>query len=243
MNRWLLAVVLGVSSFLTGAFFEAMSENSRTIDFDKIGGTAFCRVANDSTTIGGLTQSDIEQQNYLQTARRLVVFKKILSGARRFLVLYSDSSPGTPITVVRKAAEKLGVELDEHPVKSDAQLKAALQHTTTDKVDGIFHMPDDWVDRHANLIFAAARMRRLATMTFGKVYVTQGALASYGTELYKCELQRNQLSEDISVTNRSNHLAIKLIQRSFMEINLKTAKEIGLAIPLAALSRADRLIN
>jgi putative ABC transport system substrate-binding protein len=244
MNRWLFAIALVTGTFLAGMFFEAMGESGRrTVDFDKFGGMAFCRVVSDAKSIAGPTQTDLEQRTYLQTARRLVIFKKILSGAGHFLVLYSDTSQGAPITFVREAAERLGVELIERPVKTAVDLKAALERTKIDKVDGIFHIPDEWVNRHADLLFETARMRKLPTMTFSKADISKGALASYGIEFYRCELRKGRPAKKISKVDGSTDLSRTLIKRSFVEINLKTAKEIGFTIPAKLLQRADKELN
>lgn len=244
MHRWIFALAVGTSSFLAGTFFEVTGESSRkTIELDKVGRTAFCRVVSDAKNIAGLTQADLEQRNYLQTARRMVIFKKMFPEARRLLVLYSESSQGAPITAVRGAAERLGIELVERRVNSAVELDAALRRTKIDEVDGIFHIPDDWVDRHADLIFETARMKGLPAMTFSKNHIDLGALVSYGTEIYQCELRRGLRTDRISTVGSATAMTLKLIKRPFLEINLKTAAEIGLPIPAKALQRADKVIQ
>ena len=136
------------------------------------------------------------------------------------MVFYSPSSRGAHIIAAREAAERLGINLIERPVRTVEQLKAALDRMDKGDADGIFHIPDDWATWHADLIIRTARTKRIPTMTFGQAYVAKGALAAF---FYPDQVTRDR--------------------RYYLVINLTAAKQMGLTIPPNVLARADKVIK
>ncbi len=93
-------------------------------------------------------------------------------------------------------------------------------------------------------LVALSMRHAVPTMYFFREFVTAGGLISYGTKLidgyrqlgvYTSKVLKGAKPADLPITQQSEK--IELI------INLKTAKALGLDLPLSLLTRADELIE
>ena len=100
-------------------------------------------------------------------------------------------------------------------------------------------------DLYANwrLIAELARKYRLPTMSPYRDYVDAGGLMAYRVDL--AELLKHMARDVHQILGGARAGDIPVYQPTKFElmINLKTAKELGLTLPAALLSRADELIE
>jgi len=91
---------------------------------------------------------------------------------------------------------------------------------------------------------ALSMRHAVPTMYFFREFATAGGLISYGTRLidgyhqlgvYTGKVLRGAKPADMPITQQSEKIELL--------INLKTAKALGLDVPLSLLTRADELIE
>ncbi len=70
-----------------------------------------------------------------------------------------------------------------------------------------------------------------------------GALASYGPDQYLQGRQAARLAHKILTGTPPMQIPVELPDRIEFVVNLKTAKQLGLEVPLPVLLRADRVIE
>jgi putative ABC transport system substrate-binding protein len=83
----------------------------------------------------------------------------------------------------------------------------------------------------------------LPTIAFLKAYARSGVLLSYGPEQESYWPRALVLADRILKGERAGDIPIEQPARFEFVINLKTAKEIGLAIQPSLLARADEVIE
>ena len=154
------------------------------------------------------------------TTKQLAVFKKILPHSPRQILVFYSTPNDAAAKDARLAGEKLGISVISRCVETLSQLNAELGRMNNGEVDGILHIPDNWIDGHVDLIFHEAREKKIPIMTFAEAYVVRGALAAYN-------LRR---SEPAAARYR-------------LILNLETARKIGITFPAQALRRADEIIE
>jgi putative ABC transport system substrate-binding protein len=179
------------------------------------------------------------------TGKRLEILKEIIPKLRRVVTFYN---PRRDLSIesakqAREEAKRLGVELVERHVGSVEELKANLGALSVREVDAIFAVPDPMVVNQAQLIIDRATVKKLPTMFFFPSEVLKGGLASYSIDLHAVGGVSAKLVHRILTGSKPADLPVEGIDKIFLAINLKTAKQIGLTIPPNVLARADRVIR
>lgn len=176
--------------------------------------------------------------------KRLEVFAQLVPGLKRVLFLYDPqhaySSAGA--RVYRDAARRLGIELIEQTIETEAEAQAFLGRLRKDDVDGILRPPSASLNIPGFILEASAR-EGIPTMFNGSFWVEQGALASYGPNEYASGRQAARLVDRILKGATPAEVPVELNDRIEFVINLKVSKALGLKVAPEMLYQADNLIR
>jgi putative tryptophan/tyrosine transport system substrate-binding protein len=99
------------------------------------------------------------------------------------------------------------------------------------------------MDANARQIAEFALKHRLPTMYFDEGLPRAGGLVSYGVSLIDVYRRAAQYVDRILKGAKPADLPVEQPTKFELVINLKTAKELGLAISPAILARADEVIE
>jgi putative ABC transport system substrate-binding protein len=92
------------------------------------------------------------------------------------------------------------------------------------------------------ILFLAAQ-RRLPAIYPGRYFVTEGGLMSYSTSTDSLLQNTASYVNRILRGEKPGDLPIQLLAKVELVVNLKTAKALGLTVPLSLLARADEVIE
>ena len=176
-------------------------------------------------------------------AKRMEFLKEVAPNARRVAVIFNPQHFDDEVTFARRGAESLGIELTTHPINSAADLNAALLAASTGGADSLFIISSRLTGLVAGKIAQYGQERRLPVITSWREFVDSGALLSYGpSRIFEAKRLAGYVQKVLNGAKPAD-LPIEQPVKFELVINLKTAKALGLNLPLPLLDRADELIE
>jgi ABC-type uncharacterized transport system substrate-binding protein len=200
-------------------------------------------VASLARPVGNVT--GVNFLNVEMTAKRLELLRALVPGAVRVAVLVNPANPNGE-TIVRDAeaaARAMGLQIQVHKAGTIGEIDAVFATFRREQPDALFVGTDPFFRaRRAQLALLAAHHRTPATYAF-RDYAEAGGLMSYGASLNDAFRQVGEYSGRI--LNGANSTDLPVVQSSKFEliINLKTAKTLGLDVPMSLQQRADAVIE
>ena len=179
------------------------------------------------------------------TAKRLQLLTEIIPGLRRVVTFYNPANAVAreSARLGREAAQKLNVQFIERHVGSIDELRRSLRELKPREVDAFFQISDALVTSQALLVIEAARALRLPTMFYEESLVGKGALASYGQNYRESgRITAKQVQRILAGTSPKD-VPVENYDRIALSLDLRVAREAGLAIPSTVRFRADTLVE
>jgi len=175
--------------------------------------------------------------------QRLQWLRKIVPGVKTILVPYTPGDKSSEFSRFQaaEAAKAFDIRLIEEPVKSETALHEVLERNGA-SIDAIFLPRDSSIESFIGEFVAYSDRHKLPLSAPSLQQVEQGALFTYGFIHYEMGRQAARLAQRILNGESPAALPVQTA-KSYLVINIKTAKKIGLKIPDAILVEADRLIN
>ena len=176
-------------------------------------------------------------------AKRMELLKEVAPNARRVAAIFNPQHFDDEVTFARRGAESLGIELTSHPINNAADLDAALLAASASGADSLFIVASRLTDLVAGKIAQYGQERRLPVITSWREFAASGALLSYGpSRVFEAKRLAGYVEKVLNGAKPAD-LPIEQPVKFELVINLKTAKAIGLNLPLPLLDRADALIE
>jgi putative ABC transport system substrate-binding protein len=135
----------------------------------------------------------------------------------------------------------LHVEVIPAPVHNDAEIESAI--TTLVPGTGLIVMPDIFILAHREQILALADRHRLPAAYAYRLFAASGGLLSYGTDLTDLFRRAPRYVDRILTGTKPAELPVQQPTKFELVINLKTAKTLGLNVPLSLQAGADEVIE
>jgi len=175
----------------------------------------------------------------------LELLREVLPRLRRLAVIHSpaESSSISQVAAINEAGAALGLQLELHPVATEADLEGVLRTIERDRPDGLQVFLTIETYRHRKRIADFAAARRIPAVYGYVEFVEDGGLMSYGFS-YADNWRRTAEYVD-KILRGSNPADLPVQQPMVLEtaVNLKAAKTLGIAIPPSVLLRADQVIE
>jgi ABC-type uncharacterized transport system substrate-binding protein len=177
--------------------------------------------------------------------KRLELLKEIVPKGSRVAIFWNKSNAGMEIEAkaTQEAAGPMGVTLQDRGVKDPSEIDAVFAVMNKDRPDAFLALLDLSFREHQNRIIDFLIKNRLPAIFEAKEIVEAGGLVSYGPNL--AEVYRRTAVHMDKILKGAKPADIPVEQPMNFEfvINLKTAKQIGLAIAPEILARANRIIR
>jgi putative ABC transport system substrate-binding protein len=176
--------------------------------------------------------------------KRLELLKEIMPRVARVSFLWDPSNPAMTNRVkeVQTAARALDIDLQSLEVRNDKEIQRAFEAALREKT-GALLAPNTIVVAHGKDIADFAATNRLPLVYDTREFTETGGLMSYGPSFPDLWRRAASYVDKILKGAKPADLPVEQPTKFELVINLKTAKQIGLAIPPNVLARADRVIK
>jgi putative tryptophan/tyrosine transport system substrate-binding protein len=182
--------------------------------------------------------------------KRLETLRDLLPLGSKIAMLVSlDSDAGGLRSAVpdseTRVAENHGVRVlrIRNPVRFDEELDNELDIAVKNGARGLLVSAEPFFTVRRGLIVALAAKHKLAALYPLRAYVEAGGLASYGPDLVDVYHQIGIYAGRILKGAKPDALPVTFPRKWDLVLNLKTAKALGLEVPLQVRARANETID
>ena len=177
--------------------------------------------------------------------KRLELLRELLPAATTIALLINPNNPSA-VTVSREleaVARTIGLNIHVLRASSEADLDAAFATLGQLRVSALAIGNDPFFNsRSARLAELASRHAMPAIYQY-REFAAAGGLMSYGGSLTDSYRQAGIYAGKILAGAKPGDLPVQQSTKVELIINLKTAKALGLTVPLPLLGRADEVIE
>jgi putative ABC transport system substrate-binding protein len=177
--------------------------------------------------------------------KQLELLHEMLPSAGTIAFLVNTDNPNVQADApeIRAAADALGQRLEVLTASTDSDLEAVFTTIVERRAGALVVKPDPFFfDRRERLVALAARYAMPAIYSV-RPYADIGGLASYGAAYVDLCQQAGSYAGKILKGAKPADLPIQQGVKFELVINLKTAKALGIEVPLRLLQLADDVIE
>jgi putative ABC transport system substrate-binding protein len=237
--------ILGVTTPVTGA----LARETKTIPIvfagvsDPIGSGFAANLAHPGGNITGFMANDPAGT---LGGKWVELLKKIAPRTVRIGLLFNPAT-AVPrqftLPSIQAAASSFAVQVSAAPVHAKDEIEGVIAAQTRDPGGGLIVMPDVFNDVNRELIVALAARYSVPATYYNRFFSELGGLISYGdvrTEQFR--LAAGYIDR-ILKGEKPADLPLQVPAKFELIINLKTAKALGLEVPLYLQQLADEVIE
>ena len=165
----------------------------------------------------------------------LELIKEIAPGVTHIALMFNpDTTPFYPAFLheLEAANKSLAVELSASPVHDEAEVEAAITALAREPGGGLIAAPDAFINNHRRAIMTLTERHRLPAIYGFRQFATEGALISYGPDSVDIVRRSAEYVDRILKGERPADLPVQAPTKYELVINLKTAKALGIDVPL-----------
>jgi putative ABC transport system substrate-binding protein len=178
-------------------------------------------------------------------AKRLELLKELAPGLSRVAILINPTNRYTALALpnARGGAEKLHASLIVHEVRDTSTLDATFVRLTRDRPDALLVLADTFFLSQRSRIAQFAIENKLPSAYTFREHVEAGGLIAYTTNYHDLFRRAAGYVDKILKGTKPGELPIEQPTKFDLVINLKTAKAIGLTVPLTLQAAANEVIE
>jgi len=183
--------------------------------------------------------------NYAMEGKRLELLHELVPGATSIALLINPTDPRAEISIkdAQAAAGTLGLQLNVVNASSERDLDAAFATVARLRAAALVIGSDAFLISQSAQLAALAIRKGLPTISAYRGFAAAGGLMSYGDSLTDVYRQAALYTARILRGEKPADLPVQQGTKEELVISLKTAKALGLTIPLPLLGRADEVIE
>jgi putative tryptophan/tyrosine transport system substrate-binding protein len=207
---------------------------------DPVGSGFVASLARPGGNITGLTQHE-----FVVGEKWVEMLKQVAPMLTRVAVLYDPSNPATGgyLQVLRTAAASASLQVRPYPIRDRAEIERAMNDFAGEPDGGTILLPGPAGSVHRDLVIALAARHRLPSIFAFRYHVVSGGLISYGVDNVDLFNRAAWYVDRILRGAAPGELPVQHASKFQLVINLKTAKSLGLTVPLSLLTSADEVIE
>jgi putative tryptophan/tyrosine transport system substrate-binding protein len=178
--------------------------------------------------------------------KRLELLHELLPRATTVALLVNPTSPilaETELKNVQTAAHALGLQIRVLHASTDRELDAAFANLVQRPADAMMIGPDPFFTGRSKQLAELALRSAVPAIYWTHGFAAAGGLMSYGGSLTDGFRQAGVYTGRILKGEKPADLPVQQSTKVELIINLKTAKALGIAVPISLLGRADEIIE
>ncbi len=182
---------------------------------------------------------------YTMAGKWLELLKEVAPNVTRVAVLRDPANPSqtAQFGAMRAVAPSLRVDIIPINVRDASEIERGVADFARSGNGGLIPASSALALRHRDLIITLAAKHNLPAIYWERFFVTAGGLMSYGPDLIDNYRRAAGYVDRILKGEKPADLPVQTPTKYEMTINLKTAKALGLSVPLGMQQRADELIE
>jgi putative ABC transport system substrate-binding protein len=174
------------------------------------------------------------------------LLKQMVPGLAHISLIFNpDMAPQSKffLSSVEAVAPVLGVDVAAVPVREGADYERAIEKVARQGNSGVVFPTDSFLRVNHKLAVEAAARHRVPAIFNDRFFVEAGGLMSYGIEYEAVFRQAAAYVDRILKGAKPADLPVQSPSKFILVINVKTAKELGIDVPMALLLNADDYIE
>ena len=181
------------------------------------------------------------------TGKWLELLKEVAPGVKRVAFIFNPRlAPGGGsycTRLIEGSAPSFAVTPTVLAVQGAADIERAIGEFVREPNGGLVVLPDAATLVNRKLIIELADRHGVPAIYAFRIVVTEGGLMSYGIDVVEQYRQAAGYVDRILKGAKPAELPVQLPAKFVMSINLKTAKKLGLDVPLLLQQRADDVVE
>jgi putative tryptophan/tyrosine transport system substrate-binding protein len=177
--------------------------------------------------------------------KRLELMHQVAPGAALLGFLMNPTNPthASDTSNMQKAARAVGLELQVLGASSDREIDAAFASLTQTRAGGLVIWADAFFTVQSEQLAALSLRYALPAIYQFREFAAAGGLMSYGGSITDAHRQIGAYAGRILKGEMPGDIPVQQSTKVELLVNLKTAKALGVTIPLSILTRADEVIE
>jgi putative ABC transport system substrate-binding protein len=177
--------------------------------------------------------------------KRVELLRELSPGTAVIGLLENPRNPNLPAMMqsMRDAAQAGGQRLVTVHASSHSELETAFATLVKEQVGGLLVSPDPFYNSNRSHLVSLSARHRIPTIYSLRDYVLAGGLISYGSSFTGGYRQAGVYVGRILNGEKPGDLPVQQPSTFELALNLKTAKTLGLTVPLTLQVRADEVIE
>jgi putative ABC transport system substrate-binding protein len=187
----------------------------------------------------------VNMLNVTLAEKRLELVRELVPKAAVIAILFNPDNPNgqSYVSELEPVARAAGQKVLILSASNDHELAAAFATLVQNRADAVVVAPDPFLDSKPDRVIALAARHAVPAIYQWREFVVAGGLISYGTSLTDAHRQQGVYVGGILKGIKPADLPVIQPTRFELVINLKTAKTLGLTVPLMLQARADEVIE
>jgi putative ABC transport system substrate-binding protein len=192
---------------------------------------------------GNLT--GVTSLNVQVTPKRLEILHEVVPTAAVIAVLLNPTSPtaDSQLRNLQAAADALAVRLHILHASTERDFDAVSQTLVQLRPGGLVVASDTFFATHSEQLAALTVRHALPAIHQSRDFAVAGGLMSYAGSFIESHRQAGIQTGRILKGDKPADLPVQQVTKVELFINLKTAKTLGVTVPLPLLGRADEVIE
>jgi len=178
-------------------------------------------------------------------AKRLELLHELVPAAQQVGMLSNPDYPSAAIEVhdVKAGGSKLGLQITVAEARSVDDFEAAFAAFVGQQVGGLLVADDPFLQSQRQQLTRLAARHNIPTIYFSRDFVDAGGLMSYGPNLADAYRLVGVYAGRIVKGEKPADLPVLQPAKFELVINVRTAKALGLKIPLSLQTAAEDMIE
>jgi putative ABC transport system substrate-binding protein len=188
----------------------------------------------------------VTQLNSGLVSKEMEVLHELLPAAKTVALLVNPADPAVADEETRdamSATQTLGVELHVLKASTEEQLDVVFANLSQSQISGLVVGPEAFFTSHIGQLAALAVRHKVPTIYRGREFAAAGGLVSYGASVTSSYHLAGVYTGRILKGDKPADLPVQQATKIELYINLKTARALGIAVPLPLSGRADEVIE